>query len=67
MAAESMSAARRTPLIAAIPKMFFPFLVIVPGIIAVALPSTVPLPNPATQLAAGTELARQGHHSAKGR
>ena len=39
MAAESMSAARRTPLIAAMPKMFFPFLVIVPGIIAVALPS----------------------------
>jgi SSS family solute:Na+ symporter len=37
MAAESMSAARRTPLIAAVPKMFFPFLVILPGIIAVAL------------------------------
>jgi SSS family solute:Na+ symporter len=37
MAAESMSAARRTPLIAAVPKMFFPFLVIVPGIIAIAL------------------------------
>ncbi len=37
MAAKSMSAARRTPLIAAIPKMFFPFLVIVPGMIAIAL------------------------------
>src|SRR6476620_9518569 len=60
MAAESMSAARRTPLIAAVPKMFFPFLVILPGIIAVALPSTVPLPNPSTQLAGGTELARKG-------
>lgn len=60
MAAESMSAARRTPLIAAVPKMFFPFLVILPGIIAVALPSTVPMPNPATQLAGGTELARKG-------
>src|SRR6478672_2187883 len=60
MAAESMSAARRTPLIAAVPKMFFPFLVILPGIIAVALPSTVPLPNPPTQLAGGTELARKG-------
>src|SRR5258708_17120246 len=60
MAAESMSAARRTPLVAAVPKMFFPFLVIVPGIIAVALPSTVPLPNPPTQLAGGTELARKG-------
>ena len=31
MAAGSMSAARRTPLIGAIPKMFIPFLVIVPG------------------------------------
>jgi SSS family solute:Na+ symporter len=37
MAANSMSAARRTPLLAAIPKMFFPFLVIVPGMIAIAL------------------------------
>ena len=37
MAAESMSAARRTPLIAAVPKMFFPILVILPGMIAIAL------------------------------
>jgi SSS family solute:Na+ symporter len=37
MAAESMSAARRTPLIAAFPKMMIPFIVIVPGIAAVAL------------------------------
>jgi SSS family solute:Na+ symporter len=37
MAAHSMAAARRTPLIAAIPKMFFPFLVILPGMIAIAL------------------------------
>ncbi|MHA3769936.1 sodium:solute symporter family protein [Verrucomicrobiota bacterium sgz303538] len=37
MAADSMSAARRTPLIAAIPKMLFPALVILPGMIAVAL------------------------------
>ena len=39
MAADSMSAARRTPLIAALPKMLFPFLVILPGMIAVALAS----------------------------
>src|SRR5689334_13038697 len=39
MAADSMVAARRTPLIAAFPKMFFPFLVILPGLIAIALPS----------------------------
>jgi SSS family solute:Na+ symporter len=37
MAADSMSAARRTPLIAAVPKMFFPVLVILPGMIAIAL------------------------------
>ncbi len=39
MAADSMIAARRTPLIAAVPKMFFPFLVILPGMIALALTS----------------------------
>src|ERR1051325_10314095 len=39
MAAESMTAARRTPLIAALPKMFFPFLVILPGMIALVLSS----------------------------
>ena len=37
MAADSMAAARRTPLIAAVPKMLFPFLVILPGMIAMAL------------------------------
>ena len=37
MAADSMTAARRTPLIAAVPKMFFPFLVILPGMIALVL------------------------------
>ncbi len=37
LAANSMSAARRTPLIAAFPKMFIPFIVIVPGIAAMAL------------------------------
>ncbi len=39
MAADSMSAARRTPLIAAFPKMLFPLLVILPGLIAIALPT----------------------------
>jgi SSS family solute:Na+ symporter len=37
MAADSMAAARRTPLIAAVPKMLFPFLIIVPGMIAIGL------------------------------
>lgn len=36
MAADSMTSARKTPLIAAFPKMLFPFLVIMPGLIAVA-------------------------------
>ncbi|HUA39803.1 MAG TPA: sodium:solute symporter family protein [Candidatus Sulfopaludibacter sp.] len=37
MAAKNMTAARNTPIVAAIPKMLFPALVIVPGMIAVAL------------------------------
>src|SRR6185503_19567483 len=37
MAANSMTAARRTPLLAAFPKMLFPALVILPGMIAIAL------------------------------
>ncbi len=41
MAAESMTAARRTPLVAAVPKMLFPALVIVPGMIAMALHSSI--------------------------
>ena len=34
MASESMSAARKTPIIGAFPKMFVPFLTIVPGMLA---------------------------------
>jgi len=62
MAANSMSAARRTPLIAAFPKILFPFLVILPGMLALAVvphkgvfeqnPQTV-----AAAKAAGIELA----------
>jgi len=37
MAANSMSGARRTPLIAAFPKMLFPFIVILPGMVAIGL------------------------------
>ncbi|MCU0408145.1 MAG: sodium:solute symporter family protein [Bacteroidales bacterium] len=36
-AAESKAAARKVPLIGGLPKMFIPFLIIVPGIIALAL------------------------------
>ncbi|PTY06380.1 Na+/galactose cotransporter [Opitutaceae bacterium EW11] len=40
MAAKNMGAARRTPIIASVPKMIFPVLVILPGVIAVALTAT---------------------------
>ena len=40
MAAGSMTAARRTPLIAAWPKMFMPFLVILPGMLAIGMHAT---------------------------
>lgn len=53
MAADSMTAARRTPLIAAVPKMVFPFLVIVPGMIALAMGDNI---IPAKLTAAGTPL-----------
>lgn len=39
MAAENEQSARRVPIIAALPKMFFPFLVILPGLIAVSVTS----------------------------
>lgn len=42
MAADSISAARRTPIIAAVPKMLFPFLVILPGLIAAGTPGLIP-------------------------
>ena len=49
MAAHDMNAARRTPLIAALPKMVFPALVILPGLIAIALPTpTAPSMNAST-------------------
>lgn len=39
LAANSMGAARRTPIIGAVPKMLFPAIVILPGMIAYALTS----------------------------
>jgi SSS family solute:Na+ symporter len=47
MAARNMTAARRTPLIAAVPKMLLPVLVILPGMLAVALAT---LPSKAYQV-----------------
>jgi solute:Na+ symporter, SSS family len=37
MIAKNMSAAQRTPIVAALPKMFMPLIVVLPGVIAIAL------------------------------
>lgn len=64
MAAESMSAARRTPLIAAVPKMMFPALVILPGMIAlVAIPLVT---NEATKSAKGETIGAAAAQSGQG-
>ena len=52
MAADSEESARRVPLIATIPKMFLPFLVILPGLIAVTVGSQVTGPSAAIHAAA---------------
>src|SRR5208282_6467034 len=66
MAADSMTSARRTPLIAAVPKMFFPFLVILPGLIAIALPTAKVETAPAGAAGAATTIpAIQGIIPAK--
>ena len=57
MAAESEESARRVPLIAAIPKMFFPFLVILPGLIAVSVTSHMAPVRNATASAAEVSQA----------
>jgi len=57
MAANSMSAARRTPLIAAFPKMFLPFLVILPGMIALSVVPHKGVFEPSKQVAAAAKAA----------
>ena len=60
MAADSEESARRVPLIAAIPKMFFPFLVILPGLIAVTVTSHIAQPiTPAVQHPQALSAAHQ--------
>ena len=46
LAAKDLSAARRTPLIGAIPKIFIPALTIVPGLLAIALVPSFRGPDP---------------------
>src|SRR5882757_7247046 len=65
MAADSEVSARKVPLIAALPKMFFPFLVIMPGLIAVSVTShmattsapSTPTPNAAYSTAASNKAS----------
>ena len=67
MAANSMTAARRTPLIAAVPKMFFPFLVILPGMIAgVVSISSVQDPAPTRVEAVSERQAQSVFRGGKG-
>lgn len=60
MAADSMSAARRTPLIAAVPKMLFPFLVILPGLIAIGLPMEKAVQSPSLVGSTQARMAGEG-------
>ncbi|HWR14649.1 MAG TPA: sodium:solute symporter family protein [Terriglobales bacterium] len=65
MAAHDMSAARRTPLIAAFPKMVFPVLVILPGLIAIALPTPTRSATVAGPAIVGEQQAGKGIIPAK--
>jgi solute:Na+ symporter, SSS family len=64
MAADSEVSARRVPLIAAIPKMFFPFLVILPGLIAVTVTSHMAGAGQSTPVV--TQTLTVTHHSVEG-
>lgn len=66
MAADSPVAARRVPLIAAIPKMFFPFLVILPGLIAISVPTLATRAMVQSGAAPGV-IARQGAEAIHGK
>src|SRR5260370_40457980 len=54
MVADSMTAARRTPVIAAFLKMIFPFLVILPGMIAGVVTSSKMHDSATRESVAGT-------------
>jgi SSS family solute:Na+ symporter len=61
MAADSEDSARKVPLIAAVPKMFLPFLVILPGLIAVSIAThTSGLANGANPAVASSYVNAQG-------
>ncbi|MFI6769949.1 sodium:solute symporter family protein [Streptomyces sp. NPDC050355] len=48
LSAKNLSAARRTPLIAAFPKIFIPMVVVVPGLIALVMEPTLGKADPST-------------------
>ena len=58
MAAESVNAARRTPIIASLPKMVFPLLVIVPGMIAISLPTPAALTSNADHVRTEPQMGK---------
>ena len=61
MAADSDDSARKAPLIAAVPKMFLPFLVILPGMIAVSIAThTSGLANGANPAVASSYVNAEG-------
>src|SRR6202042_1311861 len=66
MAADSEESARKVPLIAAIPKMFFPFLVILPGLIAVSVTSHIATTSSAPSAALATTAPSAPTTSANG-
>ena len=60
MASDSISSARKTPIIGAFPKMFVPFITIVPGMIAAVLVTEIARPQ-GGRTAAG-RVVRRGRH-----
>lgn len=55
MASDSISAARRTPIIGAFPKMFIPFITILPGMIAAVLVTEIADVKAGEQVSGGAE------------
>ena len=55
MASDSISAARRTPIIGAFPKMFVPFITILPGMIAAVLVTEIADVKAGEQVSGGAE------------
>ncbi len=66
MAADSEESARKVPLIAALPKMFFPFLVILPGLIAVSVVPATMNHMAASQMQAAGPVGLNGVPVSKG-